>query len=383
VTIRGIVTRATDVQPLVTVVTYTCTTCTVEIFQEVHGDYSSASRLTYQVNARQFNPLATCPNPSCKGKNSGGFVARTRGCKFVKYQELRVQEMVSIIYAKTDVFIPLIQQAEQVPIGHVPRSLNVHIKGELTRQASAGDIVVVTGVRTLSSFFSSENSQIFLPTPHVNSRGMRSGLLADTYIEAHQIQKLKKNYTAYKMTLELKHQIEEFIQAPDPYGRLARSIAPEIFGHEDIKKALLLLMVSGVNRHMKDGLKIRGDINICLMGDPGVAKSQLLKHIATIVPRGVYTSGKGSSGVGLTAAVLKDPVTGDLVLGRGKKKIYQKKKIFFFLEGGSLVLADKGVCCIDEFDKMEDSDRFPFKKIIFFFHFFFFFLFKNSQNCDS
>ena len=126
---------------------------------------------------------------------------------------------------------------------------------------------------------------------------------------------LKKQYTDMELTPEIEAAIEELKTDPALYNKLAHSIAPEIYGHVDVKKALLLLLVGGVTKTMGDGMMIRGDLNVCLMGDPGVAKSQLLKYISKVAPRGVYTTGKGSSGVGLTAAVMRDPVTDEMVLG--------------------------------------------------------------------
>jgi len=297
VKIKGMVTRASDVKPRIAVATYTCEECGSEIFAE--------------IVSQEYMPITQCPSQRCvDNKKAGKVLLQTRGSRFVKYQELRVQEL-----------------PDQVPTGHIPRSMTIHCRGEQTRQCGPGDIIIVSG--------------IFMTVKNKGFKAIRTGLSAETYLEAMQIEKQKVGYSemrdADKATREA---VRRLAADPDPYTLIARSIAPEIFGHEDVKKALLLQLVGGVSKSMSDGMKIRGDVNICLMGDPGVAKSQLLKYIATVDPRGVYTTGKGSSGVGLTASVVRDTLTGELAL-----------------EGGALVLADMGICCIDEFDKMDEGDR--------------------------
>ena len=116
-------------------------------------------------------------------------------------------------------------------------------------------------------------------------QAMQAGLVANTYVEAMAVTQCKTRYSDFSVSADDMSKLRQHRREPDIYGRLAQSIAPEIFGHGDIKKALLLLLCGGVTRQLADGIKIRGDIHICLMGDPGVAKSQLLKHIITVAPR--------------------------------------------------------------------------------------------------
>jgi len=299
ISVKGIVTKSSSVKPLMQVATYVCTMCSSETYQPING-------LT-------FTPLEFCQSKECKTNKTGGRLnLQNRASKYTKFQEIKIQE-----------------HTDEVPVGHIPRSLSILAMGETTRQAQPGDHIQVTG--------------IYLPMQGGGGFAqMNSGLkFNNTYLEAHRVVQMNKNQESEIDSSDLtQDELDQLGDDAHLYDRLATSIAPEIYGHEDIKKALLILLVGGNDQVAEGSLKIRGCTHMLLMGDPGVAKSQLLSFVDRLAPRSQYTTGRGSSGVGLTAAVSKDPVTGE-----------------YILEGGALVLADRGICCIDEFDKMHEGDR--------------------------
>jgi len=241
-------------------------------------------------------------------------------CEYKDYQTLKIQEA-----------------PELVPTGEMPRSFVVSCERGLVDKVTPGMRVTIVGV------FSILNSVKTNTDTRSKTQGIGNTVKV-SYIRAIGIQKEGgENSLGFALPLisdDDKEKIIAMTKDPEIYHKIAGSIGGAIYGGDDIKKAIACLLFGGSSKKLPDGMKLRGEINILLLGDPSTAKSQMLKFVERCAPIAIYTSGKGSSAAGLTAAVIKDGATGE-----------------FQLEGGAMVLADGGVVCIDEFDKMRTIDR--------------------------
>ncbi|KAL0254216.1 hypothetical protein I308_101597 [Cryptococcus tetragattii IND107] len=234
-------------------------------------------------------------------------------CRFVDQQNIKLQEA-----------------PDMVPVGELPRHMMLHAERYLTGKVVPGSRIIATGI--YSTFAPNHKSQKTSGAPALRQPYLRVlGIELDSSAASSGLR---------VFTPEEEEEFQQLARSDGLYERFANSVAPSIYGNLDIKKAVTCLLMGGSKKILPDGMRLRGDINVLLLGDPGTAKSQLLKFVEKVSPISVYTSGKGSSAAGLTASVQRDPVTRE-----------------FFLEGGAMVLADGGVVCIDEFDKMRDEDR--------------------------
>jgi len=289
ISFRGVVVKVTKIKPILKRALFKCLVCGFVFPLEFEDE---------------FQKPAACLNPSCD--NTSRFELLKEGAEYEEYQELIIQEL-----------------PEELPPGQLPQGVSVIVRGDLAGIVRPGDRVTVYGI--VKTF---------------PERGLKVGKkpLFEIQIEALYIDSETTTREELELSEEELELIEKLRQDPKLEEKIINSIAPSIYGYDIIKKAIATLLFGGVPKTLPDGTKIRGTINILLIGDPGTGKSQLLKYIAQIAPRAIYTSGKGSSAAGLTAAVVK---TED----------------GWALEAGVLVLADKGIACIDEFDKMSRDDR--------------------------
>uniref|UniRef100_A0A0R3S3G0 DNA replication licensing factor MCM2 n=1 Tax=Elaeophora elaphi TaxID=1147741 RepID=A0A0R3S3G0_9BILA len=287
----GVVTVTTGMLPRLSVVKFDCGVCGYLLGPFV------------QHHDEEVKPTMC---PSCQSR--GPFELNMENTIYHNYQRITIQESPNSVAA-----------------GRLPRSKDVVLTADLCDACKPGDEVELTGIYT-NNYDGSMNSKQGFP-------------VFNTVIYANYISK-KDKIASESLTDEDIQIIRQLSKDPQIAERIFSSIAPSIYGHDDIKRAIALALFRGEQKNPGEKHSIRGDINVLLCGDPGTAKSQFLRYAAHAAPRAVLTTGQGASAVGLTAYVQRHPITRE-----------------WTLEAGAMVLADRGVCLIDEFDKMNDQDR--------------------------
>lgn len=288
--LKGILTRASDVKPEIKVATFTCMRCNEE------------NRV--MQTGKEFREPQMCQNPDCGKK--GPFRLEEQNSEFRDWQSVRIQEL-----------------PEALRGGRVPRNLSAIVRDDMVDQATPGNEVVVTGVlRTIQESEGHKKKNTFKKVLHINHIIVNEKSVEET-----------------DLSEEEEEWVEELKENEDVRELVINSVAPSIFGYDKIKEAIAMQLFGSPAVDLPDGSRIRGDSHILLTGDPGTAKSQMLKWAKDVAPRGVYASGKKATGAGLTAAAVRDELTGG-----------------WTLEAGALAIGDGGIACIDEFDKMSDEE---------------------------